>query len=66
MGGNFFALDTATGKKLYGSNLGGAVSGGVITYDTGKGQKVAVSTGLTSPIWPTPKATAQIVVLATK
>jgi alcohol dehydrogenase (cytochrome c) len=44
--------------------LGGAVSGGVITYHTGAGQKVAVSTGLQSKIWPTPKATAQIQVLA--
>jgi alcohol dehydrogenase (cytochrome c) len=64
MGGNFFALDSATGHKLGQWNLGGAIGGGVITYDTGAGQKVAVSTGLTSKIWPTPKATAQVVVLA--
>lgn len=63
MGGNFFALDSDTGKTLFQTNLGGAVAGGLITYDTGKGQKVAVSTGLTSKIWPTPKATAKIYVL---
>jgi len=66
MGGNFYAIDSATGKKLFERNLHGAVSGGVITYDTGKGQKVAVTTGMTSKIWPTPKSTAQIVVLAAK
>jgi PQQ-dependent dehydrogenase (methanol/ethanol family) len=64
MGGNFFALDSRSGAKLGQWDLGGAVSGGVITYDTGAGQKVAVTTGMTSKIWPTPKVTAKIVVLA--
>lgn len=64
MGGNFFALDSRTGDKLGQWDLGGAVSGGVITYDTGAGQKVAVTTGMTSKIWPTRKVTAKIVVLA--
>lgn len=64
MGGNFFALNSGTGAKLGQWDLGGAVSGGVITYDTGRGQKVAVTTGMTSKIWPTPKTTAKIVVLA--
>jgi glucose dehydrogenase len=64
MGGNFYVIDSASGKVLWKRALGGAVSGGVITYDTGAGQKVAVSTGLQSKIWPTPKATAQIQVLA--
>jgi alcohol dehydrogenase (cytochrome c) len=66
MGGNFYAVDSKTGKTLYRNALGGAVAGGVITYDTGKGQKVAVTTGMTSKIWPTPKATAQIVILGAK
>ncbi|RYF05357.1 MAG: hypothetical protein EOO78_01545 [Oxalobacteraceae bacterium] len=64
MGGNFYVIDSASGKVLWKRALGGAVSGSVITYDTGAGQKVAVSTGLQSKIWPTPKATAQIQVLA--
>jgi PQQ-dependent dehydrogenase (methanol/ethanol family) len=66
MGGNFYALDSKTGKALFQSDLRGAVSGGVITYDTGAGQKVAVTTGMTSKIWPTPNATAQIVILSAK
>jgi len=64
MGGNFYVIDSASGKVLWKRALRGAVGGGVITYDTGAGQKVAVSTGLQSKIWPTPKATAQIQVLA--
>jgi outer membrane protein assembly factor BamB len=64
MGGNIFALDSRTGQKLGQWDLAGAIGGGVITYDTGAGQKVAVSIGLTSKIWPTPKTTAKIVVKA--
>jgi glucose dehydrogenase len=66
MGGNFYAVDSATGKTLFERDLRGAVAGGVITYDTGRGQKVAVATGMTSKIWPTPKATAQIVILGAR
>ncbi len=63
MGGNLYALDSDTGAKLWSSNLGGAVAGGVITYDSGSGQKIAASTGLTSKIWPTAKVTARVYIL---
>ena len=62
MGGNFYAFDAASGKKLWSTDLGGAV-GGVITYDSGQGQKIAVAAGMTSPIWPTPKINGKVVVL---
>jgi hypothetical protein len=45
------------------TNLGGAVGGRVITYDSGQGQKIAVAAGMTSPIWPAPKTNGKIVVL---
>jgi glucose dehydrogenase len=63
MGGNFYALDAASGKKLWSIDLGGAIGGGVITYDTGQGQKVAVAAGMMSPIWPTPKSNGKVVLL---
>jgi len=63
MGGNFYAFDSASGKQLWSKDLGGAIAGGVITYDTGSGQKVAVAAGMTSPIWPTPKVNGKVVVL---
>lgn len=63
MGGNLYALDADTGAKLWSSDLGGAIAGGVISYDTGAGQKVAVTVGMTSPIWPTAKVTAKVVIL---
>jgi alcohol dehydrogenase (cytochrome c) len=63
MGGNFYAFDAATGNKLWSRDLGGAIGGGVITYDTGMGQKIAVAAGMTSPVWPTPKVNGKIVLL---
>ncbi len=63
MGGNLYAFDAANGKKLWSSDLGGAIGGGVITYDSGQGQKIAVAAGMTSPIWPTPKVNGKVVVL---
>ncbi len=63
MGGNLYAFDSASGKKLWSKDLGGAIGGGVITYDTGAGQKIAVAAGMTSPIWPTPKVNGKIVIL---
>jgi len=63
MGGNFYALDAANGKKLWSTDLGGAIGGGVITYEAGQGQKVAVAAGMTSPIWPTPKINGKVVLL---
>ncbi|WP_246678768.1 PQQ-binding-like beta-propeller repeat protein [Mesorhizobium sp. B2-4-17] len=66
MAGNFYAFDSASGTKLWSANLDGAVAGGVITYDTGKGQKIAVAVGVTSPIWPTADVTGKIEVLGLK
>jgi alcohol dehydrogenase (cytochrome c) len=63
MGGNFYAFEATSGQKLWSADLGGAIGGGVITYDTGQGQKVAVAAGMTSPIWPTPKTNGKVVVL---
>ena len=50
LGGNFYALDVANGKKLWGQKIGGAIAGGVITYMAGGAQRVAVATGL-AKLW---------------
>jgi alcohol dehydrogenase (cytochrome c) len=63
MGGNFYAFDATSGKKQWSMDLGGAIGGGVITYDSGQGQKIAVAAGMTSPIWPTPKVNGKVVIL---
>jgi len=66
MGGNFYALNSATGEHLWGQKIGGAVGGGVITYTAAGAQKVAVAVGFTSILWPTEVTTAKIVVLGLK
>jgi alcohol dehydrogenase (cytochrome c) len=66
MGGNFYALDANTGDKLWGEKIGGAIGGGVITYDTGGQQRIAVATGLTEVIWPSEQTTAKVSVLGLK
>jgi alcohol dehydrogenase (cytochrome c) len=63
MSGEFYALDTLTGKKLWSKDLGGAIGGGVISYASQGPQRVAVAIGFTSVIWPTKVATGKIVVL---
>ena len=63
MGGNFYALDAATGQKLWGQKIGGAIGGGVITYTANGAQKVAVTTGYVSPALPTEIRRAHIAIL---
>ncbi|MFZ1906344.1 MAG: PQQ-binding-like beta-propeller repeat protein [Steroidobacteraceae bacterium] len=63
MGGNFYALDTATGRRLWGENLGGGIGGGVISYSAGGAQKVAVAVGFANILWPTKVVTGKIVIL---
>ena len=63
MGGNFYAVDASNGQKLWGQKIGGAIGGGVITFDVGGAQKIAVATGLTEIIWPTEITTAKVSIL---
>ena len=57
------ALDAASGEKLWGQDLGGAIGGGVITYTANGAQKVAVAAGFTHIAWPTKIVKAKIMVL---
>ena len=63
MGGNFYALDAATGQKLWGQKIGGAIGGGVITYTVNGTQKVAVATGYVAPAFPAEIRRARIAIL---
>jgi alcohol dehydrogenase (cytochrome c) len=63
VGGNFYALDASNGEKLWGQNLGGALGGGVITYNANGAQKVAVAYGFTMLAWPVKIVTAKIAIL---
>jgi PQQ-dependent dehydrogenase (methanol/ethanol family) len=63
MGGNFYAIDAATGQKLWGKKIGGAIGGGVITYTANGAQKIAVATGYISPAFPVEIRRAKIAIL---
>jgi alcohol dehydrogenase (cytochrome c) len=65
MGGNFYALDSANGQKLWGQTLGtgGGIGGGIITYIADGAQKIAVADGVTMAAWPTKPVTAKVVIL---
>ncbi len=63
MGGNFYALDAANGRTLWGQKIGGAIGGGVITYLAGGARRVAVATGLTEVLWATEITTAKVSIL---
>lgn len=65
VGGNFYALDSSTGQKLWGQVLdsGGGIGGGIITYTANGAQKIAVADGFTMVAWPTKPVTAKIVIL---
>jgi alcohol dehydrogenase (cytochrome c) len=63
VGGNFYGLDSATGEKLFGRQLGGAMGGGVITYTASGVQKVAVAYGFTMLAWPTKIVTGKVAIL---
>jgi alcohol dehydrogenase (cytochrome c) len=63
LGGNFYAIDAATGQKLWGRKIGGAIGGGVITYTVNGTQKVAVTTGYVAPAFPAEIRRARIAIL---
>jgi alcohol dehydrogenase (cytochrome c) len=65
MAGRLYALGAEAGEKIWDSILldGGAIAGGIITYRIGGRQYLAVASGMVSPIWPTKKVTAKLVIL---
>jgi alcohol dehydrogenase (cytochrome c) len=52
--GDVVVLDAATGKELFRQFTGGQVGGGVVTYEVGGRQYVAVASGATSAFWRDP------------
>lgn len=60
--GNALAYDAQTGRELWRHAIGKPVGGGVISYDAGGKQHVAVAAGLNSPIWPVKGGSARVVV----
>ena len=51
IGGDFLALDAASGAVRYRFNTGGPIGGGIVTYEAGGTQYVAVASGRPSGYW---------------
>jgi alcohol dehydrogenase (cytochrome c) len=49
--GDFIVLDAEDGEKLYSFQTGGALAGGIITYEIDGQQRVAVMSGSHSSLW---------------
>ena len=63
LAGDFLALDARDGKVLYRFNTGGGIGGGVVTYEEGEKQYVAIMSGKPSPFWVSEIAGAPTVFL---
>jgi outer membrane protein assembly factor BamB len=65
--GNVYAFNALTGATVWHTQTSGAVGGGIVSYATPSGaQRIAVAAGMTSPIWPTAKVNAEMVVYGLK
>lgn len=60
--GHLLLLDGASGRVLKEIDTGAPIGGGVITYEAGGHQYIAVAGGTVSPIWPLPAATSRVTV----
>jgi len=65
LSGNLLALDAKTGAELYKLNTGGAVAGGVITYETKGKQYVATTSGNVSRMTFQTTGAPKVVILTT-
>ncbi|SRR5579884_2490537 len=62
LNGDVIALDANNGSVLWQDATTSALGGGVISYQTGGHQRVAVAAGMSANNWPLPKVTARLIV----
>ena len=62
MNGRLIVLNGADGKVVYQAETGAPIGAGIITYEVGGRQYVAVAGGTISPIWPLDPATSRVTV----
>ncbi len=61
LNGNFLTLDARNGQTLYSFNTGGPIAGGVITYEQGGKQYIAVASGSSGGSIPLTGATTVVI-----
>ena len=57
-------LDAASGRVLFEGETGAPIGAGIVTYEAGGRQYIAVAGGSISPVWPLEEATSRITVYA--
>ena len=62
--GHLLLLDGATGRVIKEIDTGAPSGAGVITYEAGGHQYIAVAGGTVSPIWPLPTASSRVTIYA--
>jgi alcohol dehydrogenase (cytochrome c) len=62
--GQVLAFDASTGKELWRHATGKAIGGGVISYQAGGKQRVAVATGMNASTWNLKSGPARVVLYA--
>ena len=62
--GQVLAYDAATGKELWRDATGKAIGGGVISYQAGGAQRIAVAAGMNAGTWNIKAGAARVVVYA--
>ena len=64
MNGKLIVLNAADGTVLYEGDTGAPTGAGIVTYEVGGRQYIAVAGGSISPIWPLPPAASRVTVFA--
>jgi glucose dehydrogenase len=62
MDGRLIVLDAQSGKVVHEVDTGAPLGAGIITYEVGGRQYVAVAGGTVSPVWPLPPATSRVTI----
>jgi alcohol dehydrogenase (cytochrome c) len=62
LNGDVLALDGAGGSVLWRDATGAPIGGGVLSYQAGGHQRIAVAAGMTSRVWPVKATTARVVI----
>lgn len=64
MNGNLIVLDAASGQLVHQVQTGAPIGAGIVTYQAGGRQYVAVAGGSISPIWPLDPATSRVTIFS--
>jgi alcohol dehydrogenase (cytochrome c) len=64
LGGDFLVLDARDGTVLYRHATGGAMNGGIVTYQVDGKQYVAATSGTATRFWRVPMAPATVTIFA--